>query len=126
MPVVVACFKWVVDEAYIRRGAGGAPADADRAGAVPGRAREAGVRERGRERGRRSGLPDGGEEQDPHRRRFTCIRRRGPALHLRRQGMAVAGIENDTMVMSYLLFPNRRAHQLKELSAEFLGGRPAI
>jgi len=24
MPVVVACFKWVVDEAYIRRGAGGA------------------------------------------------------------------------------------------------------
>lgn len=24
MPIVVACFKWVVDEAYIRRGAGGA------------------------------------------------------------------------------------------------------
>ena len=24
MPVVIACFKWVVDEAYIRRGAGGA------------------------------------------------------------------------------------------------------
>ena len=46
------------------------------------------------------------------------------ALHLRRQGMAVAGIEHDTMVMSYLLFPNRRAHQLKELSAEFLGARP--
>lgn len=45
------------------------------------------------------------------------------ALHLRGQGMAVAGIEHDTMVMSYLLFPNRRAHQLKELSAEFLGSR---
>jgi len=27
------------------------------------------------------------------------------------------------MIMSYLLFPNRRAHQLKELSAEFLGIR---
>jgi len=24
MPVVVACFKWVIDEAYIRRGPGGA------------------------------------------------------------------------------------------------------
>lgn len=47
------------------------------------------------------------------------------ALHLRRQGLAVAGIEHDTMVMSYLLFPNRRAHQLKELSAEFLGLRQA-
>ncbi len=46
------------------------------------------------------------------------------ALHLRGQGMEVAGIEHDTMVMSYLLFPNRRAHQLKELSVEFLGERP--
>jgi len=27
------------------------------------------------------------------------------------------------MIMSYLLFPNRRSHQLKELSAEFLGVR---
>ena len=44
-------------------------------------------------------------------------------LHLRRQGMEVAGLEHDTMIMSYLLFPNRRAHQLKELSAEFLGVR---
>jgi len=24
MPTIVACFKWVVDEVYIRRGAGGA------------------------------------------------------------------------------------------------------
>jgi electron transfer flavoprotein beta subunit len=24
MPTIIACFKWVVDEAYIRRGAGGA------------------------------------------------------------------------------------------------------
>jgi len=46
-------------------------------------------------------------------------------LHLRRQGLAVAGVEHDTMVMSYLLFPNRRSHQLKELSAEFLGARQA-
>jgi DNA polymerase-1 len=44
-------------------------------------------------------------------------------LHLRRHGMPVRGIEHDTMIMSYLLFPNRRSHQLKELSAEFLGIR---
>ena len=41
-------------------------------------------------------------------------------LHLRREGMPAAGVEHDTMIMSYLLFPNRRSHQLKELSAEFL------
>ncbi len=45
-------------------------------------------------------------------------------LHLRQHGLAVAGVEHDTMIMSYLLFPNRRAHPLKELSAEFLGERP--
>jgi DNA polymerase-1 len=44
-------------------------------------------------------------------------------LHLRQRGMPVDGVEHDTMIMSYLLFPNRRAHQLKELSAEFLGIR---
>jgi DNA polymerase-1 len=44
-------------------------------------------------------------------------------LHLKRQGMPVEGVEHDTMIMSYLLFPNRRSHQLKELSAEFLGVR---
>ncbi len=44
-------------------------------------------------------------------------------LHLRQHGLAVAGVEHDTMIMSYLLFPNRRSHQLKELSAEFLGVR---
>jgi DNA polymerase-1 len=44
-------------------------------------------------------------------------------LHLLNQGLAVKGIEHDTMIMSYLLFPNRRFHQLKELSAEFLGVR---
>jgi DNA polymerase-1 len=44
-------------------------------------------------------------------------------LHLRQLGMTVAGVEHDTMIMSYLLFPNRRSHQLKELSAEFLGVR---
>ena len=45
-------------------------------------------------------------------------------LHFRQQGLAVAGVEHDTMIMSYLLFPNRRAHQLKELSVEFLGQQP--
>jgi DNA polymerase-1 len=44
-------------------------------------------------------------------------------LHLLQYGLAVKGIEYDTMIMSYLLFPNRRFHQLKELSAEFLGVR---
>ncbi len=44
-------------------------------------------------------------------------------LHLRQRGMEVDGVEHDTMIMSYLLFPNRRAHQLKELSTEFLGVR---
>ncbi|HEX7503367.1 MAG TPA: DNA polymerase, partial [Acidobacteriota bacterium] len=44
-------------------------------------------------------------------------------LHLLCHGMPVGGVENDTMIMSYLLFPNRRSHQLKELSAEFLGVR---
>ncbi len=44
-------------------------------------------------------------------------------LHLRQRGMPVDGVEHDTMIMSYLLFPNRRSHQLKELSAEFLGIR---
>ena len=44
-------------------------------------------------------------------------------LHLLQQGLAVEGIEHDTMIMSYLLFPNRRFHQLKELSSEFLGIR---
>jgi DNA polymerase-1 len=44
-------------------------------------------------------------------------------LHMRQHGLTVEGIEHDTMIMSYLLFPNRRFHQLKELSAEFLGAR---
>jgi DNA polymerase-1 len=44
-------------------------------------------------------------------------------LHLLREGIPASGIENDTMIMSYLLFPNRRSHQLKELSSEFLGIR---
>jgi len=44
-------------------------------------------------------------------------------LHLLREGMPASGIEHDTMIMSYLLFPNRRYHQLKELSTEFLGVR---
>lgn len=41
-------------------------------------------------------------------------------LHLRRHDIEVNGIGDDTMVMSYLLHPNRRSHKLKELSFEFL------
>ncbi len=44
-------------------------------------------------------------------------------LHLRRAGLDLNGVADDTMIMSYLLFPNRRAHHLKELTAEFLGRR---
>ncbi len=44
-------------------------------------------------------------------------------LHLLCREMSVGGVEHDTMIMSYLLFPNRHSHQLKELSAEFLGIR---
>jgi DNA polymerase I len=41
-------------------------------------------------------------------------------LHLKQQGIEVEGVGDDSMVMSYLLFPNRRAHNLKELTLEFL------
>ena len=41
-------------------------------------------------------------------------------LQLRRQGLGLAGVADDTMLMSYLLFPNRRSHQLKELTLEYL------
>lgn len=42
-------------------------------------------------------------------------------LHLEHQGFVVNGLADDTMVMSYLLHPNRRAHNLKELTMELLG-----
>jgi DNA polymerase-1 len=41
-------------------------------------------------------------------------------LHLKHHGIEVDGVEDDSMVMSYLLFPNRRAHGLKDLTLEFL------
>ncbi|HLP61279.1 MAG TPA: DNA polymerase I [Candidatus Deferrimicrobium sp.] len=41
-------------------------------------------------------------------------------LHLKRLGIEVKGIKDDSMVMSYLLHPNRRAHNLKELTLELL------
>ncbi|MEN8154136.1 MAG: DNA polymerase I [Acidobacteriota bacterium] len=41
-------------------------------------------------------------------------------LHLRSKGINVEGVSDDSMVMSYLLFPNRRSHKLKELTYEFL------
>lgn len=41
-------------------------------------------------------------------------------LHLRSNGIEVEGVSDDSMVMSYLLFPNRRSHKLKELTFEFL------
>ncbi len=42
-------------------------------------------------------------------------------LHLKSRGIEVRGVANDSMIISYLLFPNRRAHKLKELTYEFLG-----
>lgn len=42
------------------------------------------------------------------------------ALHLRYQGIPVRGIADDSMLMAYLLYPNRRAHNLKELTQELL------
>ncbi len=42
------------------------------------------------------------------------------ALHLQAAGLQVAGLSDDSMVMSYLLNANRRAHNLKELTMEFL------
>lgn len=41
-------------------------------------------------------------------------------LHLLYKGIRVKGISDDSMIMSYLLYPNRRAHKLKELTLEFL------
>ncbi len=41
-------------------------------------------------------------------------------LHLLHNGIPVRGIFDDSMIMSYLLHPNRRTHKLKELSSEFL------
>ncbi len=41
-------------------------------------------------------------------------------LHLRRHGITVEGTVDDSMLQSYLMFPNRRAHSLKELTKEFL------
>ncbi len=41
-------------------------------------------------------------------------------LHLVKYGIDVKGVKDDSMVMSYLLHPNRRAHSLKELTFELL------
>lgn len=41
-------------------------------------------------------------------------------LHLKQAGIEVQGLADDSMVISYLLFPNRRSHRLKDLSKEFL------
>jgi len=41
-------------------------------------------------------------------------------LHLQHHGIQVKGVKDDSIVMSYLLYPNRRAHNLKELTLEFL------
>jgi len=40
-------------------------------------------------------------------------------LHLKHHGIEVNGAADDSMIMSYLLYPNRRAHHLKELTYEF-------
>lgn len=44
-------------------------------------------------------------------------------LHLKHQGVEVNGAADDSMVMSYLIYPNRRAHSLKDLTLEFLNYR---
>jgi DNA polymerase-1 len=41
-------------------------------------------------------------------------------LHLKWHGVETAGTADDSMLQSYLIFPNRRAHNLKELTKEFL------
>jgi DNA polymerase-1 len=43
--------------------------------------------------------------------------------HLKQHGVDVRGIYDDSMLMSYLLYPNRRAHNLKDLTLELLGVR---
>jgi DNA polymerase-1 len=44
-------------------------------------------------------------------------------LHLKHQGIEVEGVGDDSMVMSYLIHPNRRAHNLKDLTLELLNYR---
>ena len=41
-------------------------------------------------------------------------------LHLKKYGIDVKGIKDDSMIMSYLLHSNRRAHNLKDLTLELL------
>jgi DNA polymerase-1 len=41
-------------------------------------------------------------------------------LHLKQQGMEVNGVHDDSMLMAYLLFPNQRTHNLKDLTLELL------
>jgi DNA polymerase-1 len=44
-------------------------------------------------------------------------------LHLKKEGIDVKGIDHDSMIMSYLIYPNRRAHNLKDLTREVLNIR---
>lgn len=41
-------------------------------------------------------------------------------LHMKHAGIEVNGVGDDSMVMSYLIHPNRRAHNLKDLTLELL------
>ena len=41
-------------------------------------------------------------------------------LHLKEKGIEVNGITDDSMIISYLLHPERRSHKLKELTMEYL------
>ncbi len=41
-------------------------------------------------------------------------------LHLKHKGIEVKGIGGDSMLTSYLIAPNRRTHNLKDLTLEFL------
>jgi len=41
-------------------------------------------------------------------------------LHLRKNGIEVEGVADDSMLMAYLLYPNRRTHKLKDITLEVL------
>lgn len=59
---------------------------------------------------------DPGIKKTGHNLKFDII-------HLKPHGIEVNGVADDSMLMSYLIHPNRRAHNLKDLSFEVLNYR---
>lgn len=59
---------------------------------------------------------DPGIKKTGHNLKFDII-------HLKPHGIEVNGVGDDSMVMSYLIHPNRRAHNLKDLTFEVLNYR---